>query len=139
MFQTIIVIGNLGKDPETRFTPAGQPVATFNLAANRRYSGADGQPVKETTWFRVTVWGKQAEACGQFLHKGSKVLVEGRLSPDPETGGPRVWHKEGRSGSSYEVTASTVRFLSSRESQDEPVLAASAAGGAEADASEVPF
>ncbi len=119
MFQTLILIGNLGKEPEMRYTPSGQPVTTLSVATNRRYSGANGQPVKETAWFRVTVWGKQAETCNQFLHKGSKVLVEGRLTPDPETGGPRVWENNGKHGASYEVTASAVRFLSGREDGEE--------------------
>jgi len=119
MFQTLILIGNLGKEPEMRFTPSGQPVTTLSVATNRRYSGVNGQAVKETTWFRVTIWGKQAETCNQFLHKGSKVLVEGRLSPDPETGGPRVWETNGRHGASYEVTSSVVRFLSGREDGEE--------------------
>ncbi len=119
MFQTLILIGNLGKEPEMRYTPSGQPVTTLSVATNRRYSGANGQPVKETAWFRGTVWGKQAETCNQFLHKGSKVLVEGRLTPDPETGGPRVWENNGKHGASYEVTASTVRFLSGREDGEE--------------------
>ena len=126
MFQTLILIGNLGKEPEMRFTPSGQPVTTLSVATNRRYSGANGQPVKETAWFRVTVWGKQAETCNQFLHKGSKVLVEGRLTPDPETGGPRVWENNGKHGASYEVTASTVRFLSGREDGEEGEMAGAA-------------
>jgi len=119
MYQTIILIGNLGKEPEMRFTPSGQPVTTLSVATNRRFSNNSGQPVKETTWFRVTVWGKQAETCNQFLRKGSKVLIEGRLTPDPETGGPRVWESNGKHGASYEVTASTVRFLSGREDGEE--------------------
>lgn len=119
MFQTIILIGNLGKEPEMRYTPSGQPVVSFSVATNRSYKGADGQPVKETTWFRVTAWGKQAETCNQYLHKGSKVLVEGRMTPDPDTGGPRIWESNGKMGASYEVTASTVRFLSGREDHEE--------------------
>lgn len=119
MYQTIILIGNLGKDPEMRFTPSGQPVTTLSLATNRRYNNTNGQPVKETTWFRITVWGKQAEACNQHLHKGSRVLVEGRLTPDPETGGPHIWENNGKYGASFEVTASAVRFVSSREDTDE--------------------
>ena len=134
MFQTLILIGNLGKEPEMRFTPSGQPVTTLSVATNRRYSGAHGQLVKETAWFRVTVWGKQAETCNQFLHKGSKVLVEGRLTPDPETGGPHVWENNGKHGASYEVTASTVRFLSSREDGEE----GEAIGAGLAD-SDIPF
>jgi single-strand DNA-binding protein len=119
MFQTIILIGNLGKEPEMRFTPSGQPVTTLSVATNRSYKNANGQPVKETTWFRITVWGKQAEACNQHLHKGSRVLVEGRLTPDPETGGPHIWENNGKYGASFDVTASTVRFVSSRENTEE--------------------
>jgi len=119
MYQTLILIGNLGKDPEMRFTPGGQPVTTLSVATNRRYNGVNGQPVRETTWFRVTVWGKQAEACNQYLHKSSRVLVEGRLTPDPETGGPHIWENNGKIGASFEVTASAVRFVSGREEADE--------------------
>ena len=115
MFHTIIIVGNLGKDPEMKFTPTGQSVTNFSVASNRSYNDASGQPIKETIWFRVTAWGKQAEICNQHLVSGSKVLVEGRLTPDPDTGSPRVWNRQdGSSGASYEVTAATVRFLSSK-------------------------
>ena len=113
-FHTVILIGNLGRDPEMRYTPSGQPVTSFSVASNRSYTGSDGQKVDETIWFRITAWGKQAETCNQYLHKGSKVLVEGRLVPD-KNGGPRVWTKQdGTASASFEVTASTVRFLSTR-------------------------
>ncbi len=134
MFQTIILIGNLGKEPEMRYTPSGQPVVSFSVATNRSYKGAEGQPVKETTWFRVTAWGKQAETCNQYLRKGSKVLVEGRLTPDPDTGGPRIWESNGKMGASYEVTASTVRFLSGREDHEE-----GEAVGGDGFGSDIPF
>lgn len=115
MFHTIIIVGNLGKDPEMKYTPSGQPVTNFSVASNRSYNDGNGQPVKETTWFRIVAWGKLAETCNQHLKSGSKVLVEGRLTPDPDTGSPRIWNRQdGSSGASYEVTASTVRFLSSR-------------------------
>ncbi len=115
MYHTIIIVGNLGREPEMRYTPGGQAVTNFSVATSRQYQGNDGQMVKETIWFRISVWGKQAESCNTYLHKGSKVLVEGRLQPDPSTGGPRVFQRQdGTSGSSFEVTASTVRFLSSR-------------------------
>ncbi len=122
MFHTIILIGNLGKEPEMRYTNTGQPVTTLSVATNRRYNDAYGQPVNETTWFRVSVWGKQAESCNQYLHKGSRVVVEGRLSPDPETGGPHIWENNGKVGASFEVNASTVRFLSNREDHDRNAL-----------------
>lgn len=115
MFHTLILVGNLGRDPEMRYTPSGQPVTTLSLAANRRHNDANGQPANETIWFRVSVWGKQAEACHQVLRKGSRVVVEGRLVPDPETGGPRIWESNGKTGASYEVSAAIVRFLSGRE------------------------
>ena len=114
MFQQIILVGNLGKEPEMRYTPSGQPVTNFSMATSRKYESS-GQNVEETCWFKITVWGNQAEACNQYLHKGSKVLVEGRLVPDPKTGGPRIWNRQdGTAGASFEVTASTVRFLSSK-------------------------
>lgn len=113
-FHTIIIVGNLGRDPEMRYTPSGQPVTSFSVASSRSYTNTNGEKVDETVWFRVTAWGKQAETCSQYLHKGSKVLVEGRLTPD-KNGGPRVFtRQDGTTGASFEVTASTVRFLSSR-------------------------
>lgn len=139
MYQTIILIGNLGKNPEMRFTPSGQPVTTFSVATNRRYKGTNGQPVTETTWFRITIWGVQAEACNDFLHKGSKVLVEGRLTPDPETGGPHIWENNGKVGASFEVNASVVRFLSGREDQDDQELPANDQSGTNPDAGDIPF
>ena len=139
MYQTIILIGNLGKNPEMRFTPSGQPVTTLSVATNRRYNGVNGQPVNETTWFRITVWAKQAEACNEYLHKGSKILVEGRLTPDPETGGPHIWENNGKVGASFEVTASTVRFLSGREDQDDQEFPANDQSGVNPDVGDIPF
>ncbi len=110
MYQRIIIIGNLGRDPEMRYTPDGNAVTSFSVATSRKY-----KEINETTWFRVTVWGKQAESCNQYLKKGSKVLVEGRLVPDLETGGPKVFQrKDNTYGASFEISAMTVRFLSSR-------------------------
>lgn len=115
MFQTIILAGNLGRDPEMRYTPSGQPVTSFSVATNRQWTNNNGEIVKETVWFRVSVWGKMAEICNQYLKKGSKVLVEGRLTADPATGGPRIWTgQDGQPRASFEVSAQTVRFLSSR-------------------------
>jgi single-strand DNA-binding protein len=118
-YQKIIITGNLGRDPEMRYTPSGQAVTSFSVAVNESYTSANGEKVKKTIWFRVTAWGKQAEICNQYLKKGSQVLVDGRMSADPATGGPKIWTKQdGSSGSSFEVTASTVRFLSSRVDGD---------------------
>ncbi|MDD2696095.1 MAG: single-stranded DNA-binding protein [Anaerolineales bacterium] len=119
MFHTIIIVGNLGKDPELRYTASGQPLTNFSLASNRSYTSADGTQVKETIWFRVTVWGKQAETAKQYLHKGSRILVEGRLNPDPATGGPRIWNRQdGTPAASFEVTASQFRFLTARSEEE---------------------
>jgi single-strand DNA-binding protein len=115
MYQNLIVVGNLGRDPEMRYTPSGQAVTNFNVATNRKYTASDGNQVEETTWFRVSTWGKTAEVCNQYLKKGSRVLVEGRLNPDPSTGGPRIWtRQDGTSAASFELTANQVRFLSTR-------------------------
>lgn len=115
MYQKLILIGNLGRDPEMRYTPSGQAVTNLSLATNRTWNDPNGQQLKETTWFRVSVWGRMAEACNQYLRKGSKVLVEGRLNVDPATGGPRIWtRQDGTPGASFEVTAMNVKFLSSR-------------------------
>jgi single-strand DNA-binding protein len=112
-YHTIIIVGNLGKDPEMRYTPSGQPVTTLSVATNRKYSNSAGQAVTEKTWFKVSVWGKQAEASNTFLKKGSLVLVEGRMVPDAN-GNPRIYTRgDGTPGANFEVTAQTVRFLSS--------------------------
>jgi len=110
MYQKIIIAGNLGRDPEMRYTPDGKAVTSFSMATSRKY-----QDKNYTTWFRCTVWGNQAEAASQYLHQGSKILVEGRLNPDPATGSPRVFQrKDGSWGASYEITVENFRFLSSR-------------------------
>lgn len=119
MYHTIIIVGNLGRDPEMRYTPSGQAVTSFSVATSRQYTGSDGQKVKETIWFRVSAWGKQAETCNQYLRKGSKVLVEGRLVPDPTSGGPRVFtRQDGSTGASFEISAGTVRFMSTRSESE---------------------
>ncbi len=113
MYQKLVIAGNLGKDPEMRYAPNGDAVTNLNVATNRKYTDKEGQPVKETTWFRVSVWGKSAEACNEYLKKGSAVLVEGRLQADKTTGNPRTFEKkDGTTGAAFEVTAERVQFLS---------------------------
>lgn len=115
MYHTIILVGNLGRDPEMRYTPTGQAVTNFSVAVNDSFTNSQGEKVDRTIWVRVTTWGKQAETCNQYLKKGSKVLVEGRLVADQSTGGPRIYtRQDGTTGASFEVSASRVRFLSSR-------------------------
>lgn len=110
MYHTIVLAGNLGRDPEMRYTPEGKPVTSFSVAVSDGFG-----EYKKTIWFRITTWDKMAESCNTYLKKGSSVLVEGRITPDKETGGPRVYQRQdGTHGASYEVTAITVRFLSGR-------------------------
>lgn len=117
-YQKIIIVGNLGRDPEMSYLPSGQAVTNFSVATNRQYTASSGERVKETTWFRVSAWGRQAETCNQYLRTGSKVLVEGRLNPDKETGGPRVWTaQDGSARASFEITSERVVFMSSRDDQ----------------------
>lgn len=119
MYQKVIVVGNLGNDPEMRYMPDGSAVTNFSLASNRRYTDRSGQPVDETTWFRVSVWGRQAETANQYLSKGRMVLIEGHLRPDPQTGGPRTYtRQDGTVGASFDLTADNVKFLGGRESGD---------------------
>jgi single-strand DNA-binding protein len=130
MYQLTIIAGNVGKDPEMRYMPDGKAVTSFSVATNRQYTGSNGEQVKETIWFRITTWGKTAEVCNQYVKKGSKVLVEGRLVADKNTGGPKIWtRQDGTAGASFEISAATVRFLSSRnENESGPV---SGGGGME--------
>ena len=109
MFQQITLVGNLGRDPEMRYTPSGVPVASFSVATSRKFQGADGQWQEKTVWFRVTAWRKTAETVSQYLTKGSKVLIIGELEE------PRTWvDKDGNTQASLDVTAQTIRFLSAR-------------------------
>ena len=115
-YSKLIIVGRLGSGTEMRYMPDGKAVAGFSVATDRSYKDSNGETVKITTWFRVSVFGKQAESCNQYLNKGSMVLVEGTLNPDKETGSPRVWTSQsGTTGASYEVIAQTVRFLSTKQ------------------------
>jgi len=140
MFHTLIIVGNVGRDPEMRYTPSGQAVTSFSVASNRQYTNNSGESIKETIWFRISAWGKQAEVCNQYLKKGSKVLIEGRLTPDKETGGPRIWNgQDGAARASYEVTAQTVRFLTSRGEAEAGAPGAEEGVAAPADDGDIPF
>ena len=106
MFNKIILIGNLTKDPELRYTPQGTAVASFRIAVNSKIK-QQGELKDETLFIGVVVFGKQAESAGQYLSKGRSVLVEGRLQE-------RSWEKDGQKHSRMEVVASSVRFLSKK-------------------------
>ena len=119
MYQHITLVGNLGRDPELRYTPAGQPVTDLSVATKEVWKDQAGEKQDRTTWWKVSVWGKQAENCNQFLTKGSLVLVEGTLRGD-ESGNPRTYQKkDGTTGSSFEMTAKEVRFLSAKNGSDD--------------------
>lgn len=106
MFNKIILIGNLTKDPEIRYTPQGTPVTNFRIAVTSKYKQSDDMK-EETLFIDVVVFGKQAESCSQYLSKGRPVLVEGRLQE-------RTWESDGQKRSKVEVVAQTVRFLSKK-------------------------
>ena len=140
MHQRITLVGNLGGDPEMRYLADGKPVTNFSLATNRKWKDLQsGEQREETIWWRVSVFGNQAETCNQYLSKGRQVLVEGRMRPDPSTGGPRIWtRQDGTSGASYEMTAFTVRFLGGRQEGSAEGYP-SAPDSAEVDADGIPF
>ena len=109
----MMIIGNLGRDPEMRYTPNGQAVTSFTVATNYRYTTADGERRDETEWFSISVWGRQAETCNQYLAKGRKVFVEGRLkSRSYET-------RDGETRFVNEISASDVRFIDTQGSRAE--------------------
>ncbi len=107
-YNKIIIIGNVGRDPESRYLPSGDAVASFSVATSERRKGQDGQQQEQTTWFRVSAFGKLAETCQQYLHKGSYVYVEGALAQQEYT------DREGATRQSLEVRAREMRMLDKR-------------------------
>ncbi len=115
MYQRLVLVGNLGRDPEIHYTNDGVPITNFSVATHHKWSGSNGEPQEETIWFRVATYGKQAEVCSEYLTKGQKVLVEGTLIADAQNGGPRQFtRKDGSIGTAFEVRAAVVRFLSGK-------------------------
>jgi single-strand DNA-binding protein len=114
-FLQLTVIGNLGKEPEMRYLASGQAVTSFSVAVTRKWNNAAGGKQEETTWVRVSAWGKLAEITSQYLKKGHEVFIQGRLNPDAQ-GGPKVFTKaDGSPAASYEMTAENVTFLRNGE------------------------
>jgi single-strand DNA-binding protein len=104
----VILVGRLGRDPETRFTGGGQAVANFSVATDETYKDKNGERQKRTEWHKIVVWGKQAEIAQQYLKKGSLVFIEGRIQS-------REWQdKEGQKRTSFEIVASNFRMLGGR-------------------------
>ena len=116
----VILVGRLGRDPETRYTGGGQAVANFSVATDESYKDRNGEKQKRTEWHKIVVWGKQAEIAQQYLKKGSLVFIEGRIQS-------REWQdKEGQKRTSFEIVASNFRMLGGRSD----AAAAGASGGA---------
>jgi len=103
----VILVGNLGAEPEVRYTPSGKTVASFNLATTEQWTGKDGEKTEKTEWHRIVVWGRLGEICGEYLHKGSQVYIEGRLQT-------RSWEdREGNKRYTTEIVAQTMQMLGS--------------------------
>jgi single-strand DNA-binding protein len=118
-----ILVGRLGRDPETRYTSAGQAVCNFTLATDETYKDRNGERQKRTEWHRVVVWGKQAEIAQQYLHKGSLIFVEGRIQT-------RQWDdREGQKRTTVEIVASNFRMLGGRGESGAMAAGASAGAG----------
>jgi single-strand DNA-binding protein len=107
-FNKITLVGNLGRDPELRYTPQGTPVCSFTMATNERRKDKVGETQDVTTWFRVTLWGRQAETASQYLTKGRPVYIEGRLRLEEWT------DKDGKQRFTLEVHATDMQFIGSR-------------------------
>jgi len=132
----LTIIGNLGQDPEMRYTPSGKAVTNFSVASNRSWTGQDGEKHEQTVWYRISAWNRLAEICNEFLGKGRQVYIEGELRPD-ETGNPRIWEgNDGTPRASFEVTARQVQFLGGRNGSGN---VPDAPDGPDAPTEEIPF
>src|SRR5215467_788162 len=121
----VILVGRLGRDPETRYTGGGQAVANFSLATDETYRDKNGERQKRTEWHKIVVWGKQAEIAQQYLKKGSLIFIEGRIQS-------REWQdKEGQKRTSFEIVAGNFRMLGGRA--DGASAGSSFGGGARSD------
>jgi single-strand DNA-binding protein len=112
-FNKIIIVGNLGRDPELRYTPQSTPVCSFSVATNEKRKDGSGEAQNITTWFRITLWGRQAEVASKYLTKGSPVYIEGRLRTSEWT------DRDGKTRTSLEVMASDLQFIGSRGDAEE--------------------
>lgn len=112
-FHQTIVLGNLGKDPETRFLPSGDAVCNFSVAVTEKFKSKDGDTKESTTWYRVNAFGRLAEICGEYLRKGSAVMVTGRMQA-------RQWEKDGVKRESWELRADSLQMLGGKSERSEP-------------------
>ena len=136
MLNRCMIIGNLGRDPEMRYTPNGNAVTEFSVATSRQYTSRDGERVDETEWFNIVAWSRLAETCAQYLSKGRQVYVEGRMRT-------RNWDGEcGKKHYRTELIADTVKFLGSRDSAQEsfePGLPVGADAEGDTEPDDLPF
>jgi single-strand DNA-binding protein len=144
MYQRLTIIGNLGRDPEMRYLPDGTAVTNFSVATSRRWNDRQtGERQEETTWFRISTWGRQAELANEYLAKGRRVLIEGRLQADPDSGSPRLWtRQDGTVAASFEVRALNMQFLggpAENGNRDADGVAAEVSSEEIAEADEIPF
>jgi single-strand DNA-binding protein len=129
----VMIIGNLGSDPEMRFTPAGNPVTTFRVATNRVSKTADGERKEETEWFSVVTWSKLAENCNQYLVKGQRVYAEGRLHT-------RQWDgQDGQKHTRVEIIANSVVFLDKKLAPSAPDEKTFEGEGGDIEPQDIPF
>ena len=115
MLNKVMLIGNLGRDPEIKYTQSGTAVASFSMATTEKFKGKDGQVQDQTEWHRITAWQRLAEICGEYLHKGSKVYIEGKLQT-------RKWQdKDGRDCYTTEIIAREMKMLDGAKSHGEDI------------------
>ena len=136
MLNKCSIIGNLGADPEMRYTSNGNPVTEFRVATSRQYNSSDGERVEETEWFSIVAWGRLAETCAQYLSKGRQVYVDGRMRT-------RNWDGEcGKKHYRTELIADTVKFLGGRDgaaAASAPELPVGADAEGDVDPDDLPF
>src|SRR5271170_3827630 len=128
-FNRVILVGNLTRDPELRYTPAGKAVTELGLAVNDRRKGPNGDWIEETTFVDVTLWERQAEVASEYLTKGAPVLIEGRLKLD-------TWEKDGKKNSKLKVIGERMQMLGSRGASGQPPAGRGGAGRSAASAHE---
>lgn len=121
-FNKVTIVGNLGRDPELRYTPQGTPVTSFTMATTEKRKGKSGDREDITTWFKVTIWGRQAETASQYLTKGRQVYIEGRLRVEEWT------DKDGKPRHTLEVTATDMQFIGGAQRDDNDQRSAKASG-----------
>lgn len=132
-FNKIILVGNLGRDPELRYTPQGTPVCSFTMATNERRKDKNGEMQDQTTWFKVTLWGRQAETASQYLTKGRPVYIEGRLRVEEWT------DRDGKPRHTLEVNATDMQFIGGARSEEPSMERAAAAPASTASTEQANF